>query len=327
MENKSHAMAAGLFVLVVSALLAGLALWLTRDTHQYAEYELSTKDAISGLQPQATVRYKGVAVGKVTRIGFDPQSSGNVLIRIAVVSEAPVSERSTYAQLGYQGVTGIAHVQLDDAERPQMPLPPGPSGLPRLPLRSSPLNQLMDQGPELLGRVDEVTRRLTELLGEPNQQRFAAALDSIAKAAAGAEQLTRSLNATLNERIDPAAAQLPALTQEARQALRSLDEFSRQAAGAAGEVRNLAQRLQTPEGAMSQVEQGAQSLSQAADRLGRTTLPELSRAAGDISRAARQVGQAANRLSDNPQSLLFGPGERTPGPGEPGFSAPAAPAP
>ena len=30
MENKSHAMAAGIFVLVVAALLAGLAVWLTR---------------------------------------------------------------------------------------------------------------------------------------------------------------------------------------------------------------------------------------------------------------------------------------------------------
>jgi phospholipid/cholesterol/gamma-HCH transport system substrate-binding protein len=38
MENKSHAMAAGIFVLVVAALLAGLAIWLTRDTRQYNEY-------------------------------------------------------------------------------------------------------------------------------------------------------------------------------------------------------------------------------------------------------------------------------------------------
>jgi phospholipid/cholesterol/gamma-HCH transport system substrate-binding protein len=78
-------------------------MWLTRDRHQYVEYEMSTKDAISGLQPQATVRYKGVSVGKVTRIGFDPQSSGNVLIRIAVDADAPVSPQTTYAQLGYQG--------------------------------------------------------------------------------------------------------------------------------------------------------------------------------------------------------------------------------
>ena len=80
MENKSHALAAGIFVLVVAAMLAGLAVWLTRDNANYEQYELSTRDGVSGLQPQAAVRYKGVAVGKVTRIGFDPQVNGNVLI-------------------------------------------------------------------------------------------------------------------------------------------------------------------------------------------------------------------------------------------------------
>ena len=32
MENKAHAMAAGIFVVLVTALLVGLAAWLTRDT-------------------------------------------------------------------------------------------------------------------------------------------------------------------------------------------------------------------------------------------------------------------------------------------------------
>eukprot|EP01041_Mallomonas_annulata_P033913 gene33913-56596_t len=107
-------------------MLAGLAVWLTRDNANYEQYELSTRDGVSGLQPQAAVRYKGVAVGKVTRIGFDPQVTGNVLIRIAVNEQAPISP-TTFAVLGYQGVTGLAHVQLDDAEKPYPELPPGPS--------------------------------------------------------------------------------------------------------------------------------------------------------------------------------------------------------
>ena len=36
-------------------------------------------------------------------------------------------------------MTGIAHIQLDDSDSPQDPLPAGPSGLPRLPMKSSPL--------------------------------------------------------------------------------------------------------------------------------------------------------------------------------------------
>lgn len=58
MENKSHALAAGLFVLFVTVLLITLAVWLTRDTRQLRSYELSGAVNLSGLQPQASVRYK-----------------------------------------------------------------------------------------------------------------------------------------------------------------------------------------------------------------------------------------------------------------------------
>ena len=91
MENKSHAFAAGLFVLVVTALVVGLGVWLTRDRGNYQSYELSSGEGVAGLQPQAAVRYKGVSVGRVTHIGFDSQASGNVLIRIAVSVDAPIT--------------------------------------------------------------------------------------------------------------------------------------------------------------------------------------------------------------------------------------------
>lgn len=322
MENKSHAMAAGLFVVLVAALLAGLALWLTRDHSQYLEYEMSTKDGIGGLQPQAAVRYKGVPVGKVMSIGFDPQTNSNVLIRIAVGTETPISA-TTFAVLGYQGVTGIAHVQLDDAAEPQPALPPGPSGLPRLWLKSSPLSMLADQGPALLGRVEEVSRRLNDMLGDDNQKRFSDALENIAGAAQGMRDLTVGLQQTLDKKVDPALADIPALTADARKALQSLDQAGRSAATVAAELGQTVQRINAPEGPLAQISTGTQALARAADGLGRTTLPHVSRAADDVSRAARQLGAAAGGFSDNPQSVIYGRGRAVAGPGEPGFVAPS----
>ena len=65
MENKAHALAAGIFVLLVSAMLVAMAVWLTRDTGEHRVYEISSPEAVNGLQSQAAVRYRGVAVGKV----------------------------------------------------------------------------------------------------------------------------------------------------------------------------------------------------------------------------------------------------------------------
>jgi len=200
----------------------------------------------------------------------------------------------------------------------------GPSGLQRLPMRSSPLTVLADQGMLIMGRVDEATRRINELLGTENQQRFSAALGDIAGAAKGVNELTHSLNRTITERIDPAAAQLPELSENARRSMLALEKAGQEAGQLATEVRQLAQRLQNPDGPMDQLERGAQSMGAAAEQLSRTTLPAVTQAASDVSRAARGMGAAASGITNNPQSLIFGEGRVQPGPGEPGFAAPAA---
>jgi phospholipid/cholesterol/gamma-HCH transport system substrate-binding protein len=321
MENKSHALAAGIFVLVVAALLIGLAVWLTRDNASYELYELTTKDGVGGLQPQAAVRYKGVAVGKVARIGFDPQVPGNVLIRIAVNEQAPVS-RTTFAVLGYQGVTGLAHILLDDTEQPSPELPPGPSGLPRLLLKPSPFGRLAEQAPAILSQVEEATRRINRLLGDGNQQQLSQALANMNQAAAGFNTLTQRLDATLTQRLDPALAALPPLAGDARQTLQSLRQAGDSVTTLATDISQTTRRLSAEGGAIDQITQGTQTLARAADQFSTATLPRLNRAADDTGRAARQIGRTANSVQENPQLFIYGSGRIPPGPGEPGFTAP-----
>ena len=69
MENKAHALAAGAFVLVVAALLVAMAWWLSRDGGVRVNYELSSRESVSGLNLQAAVRFKGVPVGKMDYLG------------------------------------------------------------------------------------------------------------------------------------------------------------------------------------------------------------------------------------------------------------------
>jgi phospholipid/cholesterol/gamma-HCH transport system substrate-binding protein len=324
MENKSHAMAAGSFVLCLLALLIGLTLWLTRDRNDYREFEMTTEEAISGLQNQATVRYKGVAVGKVTLITFDDLNKGQVLIRIAVDSKAPVTPTGTYGTLGYQGVTGLAYVQLDDLVPPlKEALPRGESDIPRLLMKASQLNVLADQGMNILTRVDEATARINQLLDDANQERFSQLLENLAQAAGNVSATTRAINTTLHDKVAPAVQEFPALAEDARKAMQALTQAGTEAAHLVRDVHQMTQAAQQPGGALEQVVNSAQSMARAAERFDRSTLPSINQAADDVSTAARQLGGAASSFGANPQALIFG-SPNVPGPGEPGFVAPAS---
>ncbi|MEO6017343.1 MAG: MlaD family protein, partial [Polaromonas sp.] len=169
MENKAHALAAGLFVLVVTALLALLSIWLMRDTTQRDLYEMTTSDTISGLQPQAAVNFRGVPVGKVEFIGFDTKIKGNVLIRVSIDRAAPVT-KSVFATVASQGVTGLGFIQLDDSGESAERLAPNDSDPPRIPLKVSGFNKLLKQGEAIMRQFEEVSTKVNKALSDENLQ-------------------------------------------------------------------------------------------------------------------------------------------------------------
>lgn len=314
MENKAHAMAAGVFVALLTLLVLGLASWLTRETGVRDTYEISTKEAVTGLQAQAPVRFRGVDVGKVSQVGFDPKVQGAVLLRLQIDRDAPLTT-DTYATLSFQGVTGLSFIQLQDNGKPAPRLTPNDDNPPRIPLKPGLLATLEQKGEVILDKVSEVATRVNTLLGDPNQQRIANALEGIGKTADSTTQLVRRLDQTVATRLDPAldqaASALKGVQQTAAQVGRTVDAFG-----------VTAQRLNAQNGPVDRLSEGVDSLSAAADQFGRSTLPRINRATEEVTRTVKSINRTANTLSDKPQSLIYGEGKPRPGPGEPGFHAP-----
>ena len=320
MENKSHAIGAGAFVLVVVALLVALAAWLTRDTGEHRLFEISSRESVTGLQSQAGVRYKGVTVGRVHSITLDPEVTGNVRIRIGVDASAPITQ-STFASLGFQGVTGLAFVQLDDAGESKEPLVSTGDVLARIPMRPGLMSRLTDQGTGLLVKLDDASQRVNQLLAPANQKKLMDAVDNLGQAAASISELAKTAN----------QSNLPALAKEATTTFKGLRETSDRLGTSADSVRTsadafkvMSSRMTEPGGTLDDISQGSAALQATGQTLNTTLVPRLSRTADDTARTVRQLGRAVDAVGDNPQSLLLGSGVAAPGPGEPGFAAPNA---
>ena len=329
MENKSHALAAGAFLLGVTALLVALAMWLMRDVANTSIYEMVTDDTVTGLQPQAAVRFKGVSVGKVSSISFDPDKRTNVLVRIAVNPSTPIT-RSTFATLTFQGVTGLSFVQLDDSGDSKDDPPPGPNGgPPRIPLRDNPLGQMTERAAELIKKFESVAGRVDAMLGAENQAAVKAALQNIGvaakeagDAAAAVKQLASHTDKTIQAQFGPSKLSIPALAKQANSTLKSIELTSDRAGTAmqsitrtSDDLRRGVQTLTAEGGALDRIGESASTLST-------STLPALSGLADDAAHTTRRLDRAINGLRDNPQALIYGSGALPPGPGEPGFAAP-----
>lgn len=297
MENRSHALIAGLFTLLLGAATV-LALYMFGERREDTrELLVVTKQNVTGLNPQAQVRYRGIRVGKVLDIRLDPDDVSNILILVEVDRLVPLS-RGTTAKLSYQGVTGIAHVLLEDDGRDPGALE---GSLPRVAMQPSMLDHLEDALPGVLAQAQLFLVNANAVLGQDNRQ-------NLGKTLANLEAATGRMNTSM--------AQLQKLLAEDNVA--GIAAAMQQSGPLMGETRKLVQQLQGVstriDGMLGEPSQGNVS----------SLVPRISDMTVELTATSRQLNRVLHMLEDAPQSLVFGTPPAAPGPGEPGFAAPPA---
>jgi len=298
MENRSHALIAGLFVIVLSMAVAITAKWLSGETADHAHYILMSEGSVSGLNPEAAVRFRGVKVGKVENIGFDPENSRFIQIRIGVDRNVPLT-KGVFAQLGYQGVTGLAYVQLDDdGNQPEL-LQTNEVDLAQIPMRASTLENIVYSGQDLLNSVNETVKKMNLLLNEQNQERFSHILENMEGASSSFGSFT--------DQLQPNLKSLPELTSETSSLLKNANQL----------VNNINQIVEKVGQRGGIVDNLSQSVEDLAD-----TIPKFHNAIDRIVQDTRTVNRILLQLEEQPRSLIFGRSPPPPGPGEDGFVSP-----
>jgi len=282
MENRAYALAAGLFAVLLAVALVAAGLWFRRDDVRFAQYLVTTTSSVSGLKTEAPVRYRGVDVGRVETIRIEPGVSGRIHIRIGVQEDTPIT-KSTYAQLGYQGVTGLAYVSLNDDGTSSELLKTGDREPPRIDLRPS----VFDSSLDLVAAVNELSGRMNDLLNEENRRLVTRVLGGIERASRQTGELA--------ERLQPGAEKVFA------------------------EIGALSRKLEERSLAFDRMAASLEEVGVAARSFNDETLPRFNALVEQLNRDTRALDRVLNAVGENPQSFVFGAPRGRPGPGEPGF--------
>lgn len=307
MENRAHALIAGFFTLLLGLATLGAIWWFGGKHEATKEYTVVTRQNVTGLSLQGQVRYRGIRVGKVQSIELNPRDARDILIRISVNRAVPVT-RGTTAKLGYQGVTGIAHILLEDSGGDSTPLDSAEGESPRIAMQSSLITELTDAGTATLRQARDFLTSANQLLSGENRQHLTSILANLEATTGNASETTRQLRQLLSAEN----------VHRLKTTLVRAEQAAGEVAPALVEARHLLLRLQ--------------AVSEKLDRLigdsspgGIGALaPRLNELASELSTSSRQLEQALQVVEKSPQSFLFGLPPTPPGPGEAGFVAPAS---
>jgi phospholipid/cholesterol/gamma-HCH transport system substrate-binding protein len=309
MESRAYALLSGLFTILLGIALAVAFIWFRGDTQLYNDYVVVSKFTVNGLYPQSMVRYRGVEVGRVEKVTLDEKDPRNVLIAVAVERSVPITH-GTFAQIGYQGVTGLAYVLLDDDGSDPRPLVSPKDNPAQIAVRGNVFDDLAESSKVLLRQAGELLDRLNNIASTETQGRLERTLANFEQASTQLEPALRAIPEVARR----AQELLGNENQERlRRSLTNLDEATSAIVPVAEDSR--------------QVLANIRSLSEKLDRITtvlsteitESTLPKVNDLVEQLTRDSKDFRRLILQVEREPQSLVFGRAQPQRGPGEPGF--------
>ncbi len=310
METRSNHVLVGAVVLILLAVLALFTVWLARLGGQSEhEYDIFFQQSVEGLAKGSLVSYSGVSSGTVKDIALWKPDPNLVRVRIAVDPDTPVLQGTTAS--ASCSFTGTCTVQLDGARAGSAPIacPPSESGpgcrfgAPEIPPKPGGIGALLASAPKLLENVTILTDRLSQLLGDRNQ-------NSIKGILANTNRLSDAL-ADRGPEIAATLAQTRIAIQQAGDASQKIGDL---AATTNGVLRDdIRPTIANLNGAIASARQSADTLNQTIGEarpglqtFSRQTIPAANQLVQDLRQTAAALSSIAEKVDRGGASSLVG---------------------
>lgn len=182
MNNKVNYTAVGFIVLFGVAMMLGFTYWLLKPSadNETQKYYILFDESVLGLNVDSTVKYRGIDVGKVTRLRINPKNTEQVEVLVTILKNTPIKE-TTVAKLTSQGITGLSYINLSlgDNNAPLLKAKEG-EDYPVIKTEASFFERFEQSLDSVSTKLSKTLSRTEELLDDNNQEQIALLLKSTA---------------------------------------------------------------------------------------------------------------------------------------------------
>jgi phospholipid/cholesterol/gamma-HCH transport system substrate-binding protein len=308
METKPNYVLVGAFVIVLSAAIVIIVLWLFgySANESYKTYLILTKYSVNGLSQNSLVKYKGVNVGSVEKIDIDPNNPEIVRIFIKVKSNIPI-KTDTVATVSAQGLTGLASIDLTGGTK-NAPLLESVdhNEYPTIKSKMSELQKISQALPSLLESANTLIKNMSEVFNKNNRQQISSILSNTDKSSKELYVDLNNLNATLNR---------------ANEAIDSIKQASQSAQVAFLSTNKLVESLRESSKNLAQISMSLNQLinenKNQVNYFTHESLYNLNKLIEEVDKTTKATNSIINELQSNPSYILYGR-PKTPAPTEKG---------
>lgn len=279
----------GAVTLLGLALLIGIAVFYGVIRVGEAGYPLHVDfDRVDGLKVGGQVRYAGVDVGRVVKIGVTDSGKARATVRIWAGN--PIPEGSVFG-IGSDGLLGEKFVNISPPDQRDKFLSPDTvvEGAP-----PQGLETFITTADRLFNRMDKLVTSLEEVFGDPKVK------GSMKDTARNIDQLTAALSrmAVNNEQnVNAIARNLAVMSASLRNVAGRVDKMATAVDNDGKTVKDLKETLTNLRSASARIEKMAAALEPVA------TDPETARNIKDTLKNAREVSEKANKLLNKVEKI------------------------
>jgi len=299
MIKKKTYFLVGFFVLAGALIAVGTIIWLGASQYLQKGERFVTyfDESVQGLQVDSSVKYRGVEIGMVEKIGVAPDYR---LIEVVMkINFSGDAANATIAKLKAAGITGIVYVELDHRKKGDIARTPQITFEPDYPVIPSNPSEIQ----EIVSGVDDVVKKMKEVDFKAISDELVSATRSVNPFFAG-QKMTRIVTnlEIMTQTLSDSANQLAKMVGDGR-----ADGILSDARDTVRDAKETIARVKSELEQMRVAETAAKTTRMIEDisRRSKTIAMEVQLTGENLRRASENLDQLIERLKADPSDILF----------------------